>query len=556
MPLIQLGLLRGILFILLYLALTVNSVLAAPDNLTEYQRFQNAVIGFVRADALAYLTHKPLPQFANKSYDHAGRWNTEVSVYLDGVLRGRGVTRGDLLSHSLQAATMTALSGENSLKPSDLPHARFLVSFKYPPRRVASIIDYQGKGLEFLGDVVIVRTLNRSVIEQQLARARHYLLNVMDPQLHGFPKTFDAITGIPENRLRTIYTASSLYTLLKLDSWKPDPAIEKQIKPIAGFLLSMQCMQDPCTGAFYYSYYPAEKHHQQRFVVGTASKTIFTLIDLWKRTHDQRYLDAAVRAANWLVTMVNKNGTVNALLEKVDGKWHRETDFSFLYSGQVLSALSRLYKVSPDERYRKAADRIATLFRKRLAKAGGKVMGDEFRTPNSVSTSWVAKSLYDYSRIDDNPANHKAVFKAFDAVLANKVNTPDDPYYDGSIYDDPSSSGTGWVNEVLIDVYHLCKEDGRSNCNRYVNAMIHISRWLIQRSFSEANTFALRNPQQALGGSIRNYGQTTVRTDAVCHGNNSLLGLLEITGSDIHFTLQPPPFAQFYRQLRQSVDNE
>ena len=546
------------LFMAVLIAVFSPSLFAADvnDDSTRYQQFRDTVIGYVRADAEAYLAAKPAPAFPVPVLDHRGRWNTEVSVYLDGMLRGTGQARAEYLSQSLHAATVSALTGTTMMVPAQLSRARFKVSFDYPPNRVASIIDYHGKGYELLGDVVAVRTLNRSLIEQQLERAKHYLLTIMDPRLHGFPKSYDAATDTPENRLRTIYTASSLYTLLKMDAWKKDPAIEKQIKPIAGYLLSMQCMKGPCRGAFHYSYFLDQQQREQRFVVGTASKTIFTLIDLWHQTHDKRYLESAKLAANWLVSMVNTDGSVNPVLELKDGKWHKETRFSFLYSGQVLSALSRLYVVSPDEHYRKAADRIATLFRNKMQQNGGKVLGDEYREANSVSTSWVAKAVYDYSRIDKNPDNHKVVFQAMDAVLTHLVNAPYDPYYDGSIYDDPSSSGTGWVNEVLIDVNQLCREDGRSDCDRYRDAMVHITRWLIQRSYVGPNTYAIRNPQRALGGSIRNYGETIVRTDAVCHGNNSLIGLLEIAGDRIDLELKPRPFDQFYRALRLSVEHD
>jgi hypothetical protein len=261
-------------------------------------------------------------------------------------------------------------------------------------------------------------------------------------------------------------------------------------------------------------------------------------------------------AGGWLTTMVNPDGTLAAALEYKGGTWNKEKQFSLLYSGQVLSALSRLYAATQDDRYRQSANRIASLFRAKMANADGHVLGDEFREANSVSTSWVAKAMFDYSRIDKTPSDHDIVYRAFDAVLANQVHAPCDPYFDGSIFDDPSSSGTGWVNEVLIDVYQLCREDGRGDCDRYRQAMLRASRWLLQRSYSEQNAFDLKNPAHALGGAIRNYGETIVRTDAVCHGSNSLLGLLAISGDNVHLTLPPPPFDQFFRALRLSIEHD
>ncbi len=540
------------------LLLSVTGSAAEVNNAvtpTEHQQFRDAVIQFVRADALAYLSDKPAVTFVNPAYDHAGRWTTSVQVYLDGVLRGTGRARAKLLSQALHTATVSALSGANALLSDALPNARFVVSFEYPPHRVASIVDFEGHGFELLGNVTAVRTLNRAVIEQQLQRAKHYLLAIKDPVLSGFPKSYDAATDVAEPRLRTIYTASSLFTLLKMAHWQSDPDIDKQIVPIANYLLSQQCKDAPCKGAFQYSYYPALQLGDKRYLVGTTSKTIFTLLELWHKTNDQRYRDAAVAAGNWLVSMVNPDGTVNAASYLKNGNWKKKTRFSLLYSGQVLSALSRLYKVKADEQYRNAAERIAGRFRSKML-ASDTLLGDEYREANSVSTSWVAKALFDYSRIDSNMDTHRAIFRAIDLVLNNQVQAPQDPYYDGSIFDDPSTSGTGWINEVLIDVNHLCLEDDRTDCARYRTAMRHATRWLIQHSYAEPNTFALRNPHRALGGAIRNYDETVVRTDAVCHGNNSLIGLLELEGDAVELTLPEVPFPQFFRRLHLNLNDD
>ena len=543
---------------LLSVAACVRGFAGTPDddaNMADYQRFRDAVIGYVRADADAYLAGTPAPSMQPAEFDHSGRWSVEVAVYLDGTLRGLGQSRADHLSGALHASTVTALSGETFLTPRDLMRARFVVTFVYPPRRAASIVEYHGRGLELMGDVVPLRELDRSMVEDDLERAKRYLLRIMDGKLHGFPKTDDAATDTAEDRLRTIYTASSLYTLLKLDTWKPDPAIQQQILPIARYLLSMQCLEGPCRGAFYYSYFPAEDRREPRFVVGTASKTVFTLLELWRRTQDEQYLASARLAGDWLTTMVNPDGSLSAAIEYKEGSWSTERRFSLLYSGQVLSALSRLYTATRDERYRNAAGRIASLCRTKMASANGHVLGDDFREANSVSTSWVAKAMFDYSRIDGDPSDHDVVYRALNAVLAHQVDTPWDPYVDGSIYDAPSSSGTGWINEVLTDVYQLCREDGRADCDRYRLAMLHASRWLLQRTYSEANAFNARNPAHAAGGAIRSYGETIIRTDAVCHGSNSLLELLSMAGDDIHLTLPPPPFGQFFRALRSSMEH-
>ncbi len=74
----------------------------------------------------------------------------------------------------------------------------------------------------------------------------------------------------------------------------------------------------------------------------------------------------------------------------------------------------------------------------------------------------------------------------------------------------------------MTEVYQLCKEQNKNECEKYKDAIIKTIRWLIQNTYSKENSFFLKNPERANGGLIRNYnfGYMEIRTDSVCHALN------------------------------------
>ncbi len=45
------------------------------------------------------------------------------------------------------------------------------------------------------------------------------------------------------------------------------------------------------------------------------------------------------------------------------------------------------------------------------------------------------------------------------------------------------------------------------------------------------------------------FSEEAVRTDAVCHGGNSLVGLLEITSNDVLISIPERPFEEQFNQI-------
>ena len=541
------------LFAFILLMAVVNFASAAINENDTNDGFRDAVMVFVKQVAVNDVANKETPvNAAMDEYWYNGghliiNWAMSVSIYSTGKRVGMGATNGKSLSAGLIEATTQALKQAN-LTPESLKSARFKVTFHYPPdSRQYAFVDNGDKSAELIGNINPVRVMDTELLKNRILSQRAYLLRMMDPEMHAFFKRYDAKLDERDTDLRTIYTASSLFTLLEINSEFPDPDIDNKIVPMGEFLLMMQEKSGENAGAFHYSYDKKTGTKDNRFVVGTASKTIFTLLLLHQRTDNPKYLAAAVAAGNWLMTKVDTGGRVNPVLRynKNKGKWVQLKKQSFLYSGQVLSALSRLYKATRNKAYYNKATLIANRFIEHVKKNGAFV-GDDFRSPNSVSTSWMVMSLTDYAKVNRASIYRKTITRCSAELLARQANDTDDAFNHGRVVDLISSSGNGWVNEVMTVLYPFCKKENMRGCDGYKQFILNSSRWLVQNVYTPVNGFAIKNPVDADGGAIPNFLGKIVRTDAVCHGGNSLVGLLKIAGpkNQVYKTMPEMPFEQ------------
>jgi hypothetical protein len=411
------------------------------------------------------------------------------------------------------------------------------------PRGVQSMIEYAGIGLEVVGDVTAVRELTPELFDQAIVAQKEYLLRQIEPTHKAFFKLYNAATDRAETRLRTTYTASGLWTLLLMQDHTPDPRIAALIVPMADFLLSMQAQDGAQKGAFHYAFEPANNAKQQRFVVGTTAKTVFTLLELHRRSGEQRYLDAAVLAGQWLAARVRRDGRVVAttIWSPSKKRWVRFRRESILYNCETLSALSRLQQVQPQPQFHDAAARIA---KRLLAKASDNAffVGDDYRKANNISTSWLTMSFLDFARISDDPNYIAAVFTSAHVLSRRQVRDSSGALDFGRYQDTWASSGNGWINEVMVEVLKRCRAMAREDCTIFEADLLRNSRWLVQNTYRPENSFHIANPARAQGGSIRDSVSEEVRTDAVSHGGNSLIGVRQLLGDRARLRLPEDDF--------------
>lgn len=507
------------------------------DPSLDNEKFRTHMVSYVRQVA----ERSPSAQ-CPMTLDAKTSWKVVVSAYR----QGQKIAKNKAADTNLCAALKTAAEGlvnptgsePAGLAGIDLKTVRFRVDL---PDRKYSTIEFKDRGLELVHGLVPVRTLDASLLKKRIAEGKEYLFRVIETvnrsegptskaagKAVGVHKYYYARDDRFEPKLHTIYTASLLFTLLKLRAIDDDPRIDGYLTEGARFLLSMQKMDEgkPGYGGFYYSFDTDKKASEQRLVVGTTSKTIFTLLWLTEVTGDEQYRRAAIRAADWLLTMVKPDGMVRSLIkQKPDGSWVALKKRSLLYSGQVLSALSRTYRATGEGRYIEAADSIAKRIVKDIEKDGC-YLGDDYRSPNPISSSWVVLSMFDFYLATDSTMAEKVVTRCSADLSRRQLRNRRDIYRHGRWRGAFSSSGNGWLNEVLSELYLHCVANKRPKCEIYEQPIIEVTRLLMQYTYGPENDFIVKNPAMAHGGVFWNVNDRYVRTDAVCHAMNAYINML------------------------------
>jgi len=454
-------------------------------------------------------------------------WKVEILIYHLGVLKEKGTGNNSTLSLSLEGATRNALNGD--LSDIIVLNSRFLISILSPI--VHSFIIYNEKGYEVIGGGLLpTRYLNKELIHQKIEQAKEYLYRMIDKKDYGVHKYYFALDDNFENRLHTIYTSSTIYSLLKIYDYINDDVILQYAYNCGEFILSMQNRKSGTIGygAFHYSLFLNVRTTTEYYVVGTTSKTIFTLLMLYNKTGDNKYIESARLGADWLLTMQNPDGSILSWVEKANGIWVYSTKESYLYSGQVLSALSRIYDATGKQEYYDAAQKIAQRFAG-IIEDRGYYLGDDYRDPNPISSSWVLLSLFDFYKISQDEIFLDHVINSSEYLIRRQRSDTKDLLNLGRWEGSYTTSGNGWLSEVMVEIYQFFKDTDLINSDYYKQQIINSIRWLIQHTYSEENSFLIKNPEIANGGLIWYFEgrELEVRTDSVCHGVNGYVGIID-----------------------------
>jgi len=546
---------------------------------TDSDQFRNICVQFVRTVAENHLDGQPTQYPAE--LEIKGSWELDITIYHQGEIKGAGGSKGEdeILSLTLEEATLNALEEAHSkFTKEDLEEVTFLVTFSYPPHfftqvdnlfqliprffeydyshsfclddRSFSFIEYEGEGKEFVEGLVIIRSLDKQLMLQKIEQGKEFLFRAMHEDEHGFYKKYDTENDYFGSRLHTVYSASIIYTLLKIYDFDQDERILEGIPEWGDFLLSMQSKDEETYGAFHYSYYPSSGTKEGSFPVGTTALSIFTLLDLYERTDDSRYLESAKLGGDWLTTMQRPDGIMYAYKNQYSGgEWAYGENESLLYNGQVLSALSRLYMITGETRYYDAAEGIAQHFSARVEKEGC-FLGDDYRWANPISSAWVAMSLLDFYQINKEDYHKNIILKCSDDLLKRQAKDINHPLYHGSWYRAYSTSGNGWLAEVMMEMYRFCQEQNMDGCDEYKEAIVRVIRWVIQNTYSEENTFFLKEPEKAIGGIFWNYENRYVRTDSLCHALNAYAGMMDDWEDGTLLSLPEQPIGVILSRLR------
>lgn len=380
---------------------------------------------------------------------------------------------------------------------------------------------------EVIDSLIIIRQLDKDLIKKKITQGKEFLFKMEHPILHGFYKRYDPQKDYLEARLYPVYSASIIYTFLYILDFEKDDEILKKLSDWGNFLLSMQNREEKnnCYGGFHYSYFLNNQRKEKKFVVGTAALGIFTLLRLYELTGQEKYLVSAKLAGDWLIKMQTPKGPMKPYCKYTNGKLICGEKISLLYNGQSLSALSRLYKITGEEKYLNSAKKIASFFISEYEREKG-FIEDEYRKKNPISNAWVVMSLIEFYKVQTKENYKKIIFELSDLILEKQNKDERDILNHGSWQLSYSTSGIGWLAEVMTEVYRFCLEEKNKDCQKYQDSVIRAIRWLIQNTYSKENTSSLPNPERALGSLFWNKDNKFVRTDSVCHALNAYLRIM------------------------------
>jgi hypothetical protein len=216
---------------------------------------------------------------------------------------------------------------------------------------------------------------------------------------------------------------------------------------------------------------------------------------------------------------------------------------STLYTGQMLSALSRTYRATKETKYLDAAAQTATFLAGKV-EAQGCYVGDEYRKPNPVSSSWLVLSLLDFVKASGDKRMEDMVFRCSRELVGRQWRRPEDAYRHGRWKGSLSSSGTGWLAEVMSEVYGYCRDKQKETCDTYKEAVVLAVRQILQNTYTPENDFVVKNPAAADGGVFWSVRERYVRTDAVCHAMNAYLNILPHLGDGVLVELPEPKLGE------------
>lgn len=502
--------------------------------------FRDRVVSFVRqvsAGPEKVTCDLPVPSVPSQR-----PFRTVVWIYQQGQQAGRGEATDAKLCTALKDATRRAVAAAGGEREA-LASARFAIDL---PDHDYSLVEFQGKGAELSHGLVPVRVVDKALLQKRIDEGQAYLLRVIDREKKGVHKYYHANNDRFEPELHTIYTASTALTLLKLHARSGDKRLLDHANAAVDFMLSMQSHdeRDGTAGGFFYSYDLERRQPERRLVAGTASKAIFTLLELHALTKEKKHLDAATSAANWLLTMQRPGGSVRPYMRQKDGgRWSTAKKESMLYTGQVLSALSRMYRATREQRYLDAASQTAGYLAGKVSMQGC-YLGDEYRKPNPISSSWVILSLFDFVKASGDQRFEQIVFRCADELLQRQRRKPEDIYRHGRWQRSLSSSGNGWLAEVMSELYLYCREKNRQGCDRFKDAVVASFRLLLQHTYTPESSFVVKNPAAAAGGLFWSVSDRYVRTDSVCHGMNAYLNMIGHLGDGTLLEVPEPPLVE------------
>lgn len=251
--------------------------------------------------------------------------------------------------------------------------------------------------------------------------------------------------------------------------------------------------------------------------LGGAALALLALVEYQLATHDSSWLHCARRLAGFLLFQQKKTG------EFVSKYYYRGTENevfeSLYYPGESILALIRLYQIDPDPTWLHAAMKGADWLI--LTRDANK------KTADLPHDHWLLIALNELEQITGKRTYAAHSFRIAQAILTQQRVTSQNQDWIGSFYDPPRSTPTAIRAEGLIAVWKLAVRNGAPRAV-YLEALRKMALFQLRCQFTVQNVIYLPRPDLALGGFRRSLTDWDVRIDYVQHNLSALLGLYSI----------------------------
>ncbi len=365
---------------------------------------------------------------------------------------------------------------------------------------------------------VLLDALDIGVVQRSIRTAGEYLARMVGPD-GRYCYTYFAGRDRCDRDYNLLRHAGTTYSLYQAYREFGDPDMLEAAERAAQWLRGQV---RPVTG------HPDRVYmiEGKRAKLGAIGLGLLALVERQKAVEDDRDRELMTRMANFVLSQQRPNGFLESWFDWGPGADVPETN-SIYYPGEALLGLVRLYGIDPEQRWLDAAVKAARYLARDRWRWGGielYVPPDAWLTQGLAELhAYVPDPLFEdyaYEIVEVTDVTQLRAEEGADPDLAGG------PAFGLFM---PTVTPAGSRNEGLVAAYRMAVRAGRQEKAAWIKDLsFRSARFQVAHQFRAANSFFLPNPAKALGGFRSRPDKLDVRIDYVQHNLTGLLGVLQM----------------------------
>lgn len=248
-------------------------------------------------------------------------------------------------------------------------------------------------------------------------------INTLDSEGNDLTGSFNAWYDLEKNQFAYVYleiTGYALTTFLYLYKVTNDNIFLERAIIIGDWLLKKQNINGAFLTAYYHSNKigPSKPEEYHSFDIGMIANG---LANLYRNIKDEKYLMAARKAADWLISFQDNNGSIAAQIGKFDGlvkdnnrTWSTQAG---PYHVKLAIGFLNIYDLTNEEKYKQAAEKLCDYALTKQKKDGQFLTYGDLNGTNLHPHAYSAEGLYVAGVFLDNKNYLLAAEKATEWAL-------------------------------------------------------------------------------------------------------------------------------------------